>query len=207
MSADAQDGFALVDVLVALAIAGLAGSIMMGLVAFVRHQTSSLDQQAQIRSGLLSVDRTFRALGEHAYFVSDAGSGSPDEFTVITEGPAILQLPYPIPFTLKREKDNDATDNLVLLWRDPKTKQERHEIVMPGVKSIAFSYFSASTGSTNAAWRLSWHRGDQPPQSIRLIVKPAFMRDSVEFVIPLRSQVSVSCLRDPVQRHCPRELR
>lgn len=203
-----QKGFALVDVLVALTIAGLAGSVMIGLIAFVGHQTFNLDRKAQIRSGFLSVDLTLRSLAEHAYLLDGAGTGphgSPDEFFVISEGPPILLLSRSTAFTLKREKQVD-TEQLVLIWRDQKTKQERHEVVMQDLKSVSFSYFGKPIGSDSPAWHSSWSARAGHLEAVRLSLRTSSMQSEMEFMAPIRSQVSVSCLRDPAQRQCATEL-
>ncbi|NIX78436.1 hypothetical protein [Microvirga terricola] len=202
---DHADGFALVDVLVALTIAGLATSILVGLVAFADRTKQNIREEAQLTEDITAIDAVLRTLAEEPTSMSATETnrphGDPTEFSVPTTGPRILNQSQPVLFKLRSE-DIDAQRRIVLIWRDAATGQERLEGLSSLFKSATFSYFGQRSGSEDHAWYPSWRPNSGRLEAVRLTLSAASLHNEIELIVPLRGDVPLDCLRKPHQAAC-----
>ncbi len=210
-----EAGFALVDLLVSIAVAGLAGSILVGLVVFVEHDHAKSIRWEREREGAVVVERVLRLVIDNAPpFIPGAPlvsaiAGDEHEVTVISNGPPILNLPQAAAFRLRREAGVSGPD-VVLTWFGDE-EQEQRTLLAQAVSELALAYLPRGidplkgTVSRQMTWRSRWRPEDGPLAALRLELR--FGPDSTPrvFVIPIESDLPAACLRHPRQAGCALE--
>jgi hypothetical protein len=206
-----EGGFALLDVLVALAVAGLAGSVLAGLVAFADRDAHETGARSAAHDSLLAADRILRLLTEdaHALLPNDPANSRPhgteSEFTTVSLGPRVFGLDQPARFSLRVEGGSDKKA-LVLAWRDPASGQDHREAVTGALETGSLKYFGQPKGADARRWLPSWKASDGQLEAIRLTIRPAASRSVTELVVPLRAHLPAACLRDPRLAGCERNM-
>lgn len=204
---DFNQGFALVDVLVALAVTGLAGSVLVGLLVFIESSIHRSRDLAQADQGTAVVSRILRQLTEDAYSVRAGHSGvvhphgTDRTFVIATTGPRILGLSRPALFTLEAAISGGKT-RIVLRWKDPDTRQEHAEIAGALVDHASFSYFGQDSDFAERSWKPTWEGKRGRLEAIKLTLSSREMPTPIELVAPLRASVPLQCIRNPHQLGC-----
>jgi hypothetical protein len=210
-----EDGFALVDLLVAVAVAGLAGSILVGLLAFIERSHAETARRERDHGGAVVVERVLRILLESAPpFVSgmplrSAVEGDENELIVISNGLPILSLPQAAAFRLRREAGDSGSDAL-LMWVDDKGQKQRM-LLAQGATELALAYLpldiglSQGTASRKATWRSQWRAEDGPLTAVRLTLRSRSTSKPRVFVIPIEADLPATCLRNPRHIGCSQE--
>jgi hypothetical protein len=204
-----ESGFTLLDMLVALIIAGFAGSILVGLVAYVDKSAARSRIEIQESDSLLALQQILASLGQEAFSPDPRdpeGSrlrGDETGFSIRCLGPRILGLDRPALFRLEKETAGEMS-RLVLAWRDPETNEEHREVVARDVEHVAFGYFGKNAGSDTRTWYPTWQPSEPGPEAIQATIKLRSMRATVEIVIPLRAGLPAVCLRNPRHPGCLR---
>lgn len=199
-----EAGFALVDLLVAVAVAGLAGSILVGLVAFLERQGGEMARRTREHEGLLALERVLRMLvAESPPFLPAAAPrsaifGDEREVSVVSTGPPMLGLPKVTAFTM--HLDGQDPPAVILAWRDEDGREQR-ETVVEAAPEVAFAYLPHAAGSTQAVWRSVWRAEDGPVSALRFSLRSSD-RSPRWVVIPIQADLPATCLRDPRQRGC-----
>lgn len=212
MSSQDQHGFALIDLLVAIAVAGLAGSVLLGLVAFTHRHHAGVVHRGSVRDGALVLERVLRSLVSGAPpFLSGAPqrsgvSGDGQQITIISTGPSILNLSRETSFQLRREVGT-FEGKVVLSWTDDTGTTQRVTLAS-GVSELMISYLSPETTSgkgrhpAGALWRSQWRPEDGALSALRFAFRlgPSLIRR--EIVIPFWPDLPTACLRNPRQAGC-----
>lgn len=197
-----ESGFALVDVLVGIAVLGLIGSLLTSILSLaVRHHQQSAETQ-RIGEASFAVSRLLHGLVEGTVMVHDRSlgwhsvQGNANELIVVSMGPPILALGAPARFSLKQEKGPRGND-LLMSWRDPASGQERHEVVLTDAAEMSFSYFLNS----EERWSSAPVRSGGI-KAVRLMIRFTTNTNPVETVVNLPARLPASCAADPVDAHC-----
>lgn len=203
----ANQGFALVDVLVALAVTGLAGSILVGLLGFIERSAYQTRELAQIDRGIASVHRLLHQMTEEPYFVRAAGAsaavpyGTKRAFVIASTGPRILGLSRPARFQLECEITGEET-RILLRWTDPDTGREHTEVAAAALDHASFSYFGRHGTSAERSWQPEWQDKSSRLEAVKLTLHSRGMPIPVELVAPLRADLAMQCTRNPHQPGC-----
>jgi hypothetical protein len=200
-------GFALVDLLVAMAVAGLAGSILVGLVAFVERSNAATARRAQEHDGALAVERVLRIVMENADpFVPGtpvlaAIAGDDKEMVILSNGLPILGLPQAAAFRLRREEQVSGSP-VTLSWADGEGRS-RTEVLARHVSEFAVAYLPRRIqGPGDDAWRRRWSAQEGPLGAVRIRLRFVSASMARTFVIPVRADLPASCLRDARRAGC-----
>lgn len=202
--ARANDAFTLLDTLVALAVAGLAGSLLVGLMTFVLSSATRLRADTQMASDTIAIQRVLAALTREASSPAATGLtfyGNESSFTFASRGPALMGLDRPTAFEFVREPAEQA-NQLTLLWKDPATGAVHRETIARDIETLAFSYFGASKRSEKRQWHSSWQPDRGQPEALKLSVKFRSAASDLDFVAPMRATVPIACLRNPRHIGC-----
>ncbi|MGO4126610.1 prepilin-type N-terminal cleavage/methylation domain-containing protein [Inquilinus sp. YAF38] len=198
-----QRGFTLVEVLVALVLAGLAASAAVGLPNLFARFDQKSRTEAELRDSVAAAGRLLRALAEGAVpDLSRDEAADPADATALTLlswGPPILALDRPVPLTL-RVVQADGRAALRLAWTDPGTGAAREETVMEGARSIRLSYFAA--GSSGGAWRSEWARPWALPAAVLLRVDVPELGAPIDLIGRTRARLPEACLALPQEPAC-----
>lgn len=207
-----EAGFTLVELLVAIAVAGLTGSILSGLVIFVEHARAEAIRRGNEREGSFVLERTIRLLIEGAPpFVpgnplGSAVSGNENEVSVTSTGLPIMSLPQAATFRLRREPAASGSD-VVLLWTDD-TGQVQRTVLAHGVTEMTLAYLpyganrlpdeSVRKGRWYSQWRVE--RGRLSALRVAFRFGPASTSRVLMFSI--EADFPAACLRNPQQGSC-----
>ncbi|MEE1611416.1 type II secretion system protein [Microvirga sp. CF3016] len=207
-------GFALVDLLVAIAVAGLAGSILVGLVAFVERNRAETSRRGSMHAEALILERVLRLLVDGAPPLvpgaspHSAVSGDENEVTVVSNGLPVMGLSQASAFRVRAEPGN-GTD-VVLRWAE-ETGQPQRAVLAQGISELALAYLPLGAGpakgraSGNEAWRPRWDSQDGPLRALRLTVRFGPAYPAWVFVIPIEADLPAACLRNPRLGGCALE--
>ncbi|MGK9230389.1 prepilin-type N-terminal cleavage/methylation domain-containing protein [Inquilinus limosus] len=197
-----ERGFTLVEVLVALVLAGLVVSAAVGLPSLFARFDQQSRQAAELRDGVADAGRLLRALAEGA--VPDlsreetAEPAGAAELTLLSWGPPILALDRPTPLTL-RVVQADGRAALRLSWADPATGAAREETVLEGARSVRLSYFG--TGSAGG-WRSDWARPWALPAAVLLRIDAPELGPPIDLIARTRARLPEACLALPQEPAC-----
>jgi general secretion pathway protein J len=198
-----EGGFTLVEVLVALVLAGLVASAAVGLPNLFARFDQKSRTEAELRDGVAAAGRLLRALGDGAVpdLSRDEAADPADatELTLLSWGPPILTLDRPIRLTL-RVVSTDGRSALLLAWTDPGTGTAREETVLEGVRSIRLSYFAPGSGSGN--WRSEWARPWALPAAVLLRVDAPELGAPIDLIGRTRARLPEACLALPQEPAC-----
>ena len=209
-----EAGFALIDLLVAIAVTGLAGSVLVGLVAFVEHIRAETWRRDSEREGALVLERMVRLLIDNAppFVVGTSSSsaivGDKHAVALTSNGLPVISLPQAATFRLHRGAGT-ADKDVVLSWVDDAGQRQR-AVLAHGVSELTFAYLplgaasSKSRDSRQGAWRSQWRAEDGPLSALRMGVQFGPASPLRVFVIPIQADLPASCLRNPRQARCDR---
>jgi hypothetical protein len=199
-------GFALVDLLVAMAVAGLAGSILVGLVAFVERSNAATVRRAQEHHGALAVERILRIFIDNAAPIIPGTpllstiAGDEKELIIMSNGPPIVGLPQAASFRLRRE-DHAALSQVMLSWTDEEGKQ-RNEPLARNVSAFTIAYLPRAEGRGAGNWQPRWSAQEGALNAVRVKLRFAGAPEARTFVIPILTDLPASCLRQTRQAGC-----
>lgn len=172
LAATASAGFTLIELAVALALAGLVSLILMhgvGLTTRGVDRLSNRVEQLDQRRSLEAMLR--RALGSTAAFSTVEGQpafvGTPDSLSFLSiaeDGGAGL-------YRIRLGVDATRPNRPLILSRElvGGTPPRRSEgILARNVHSLALAYFGAQTRDAKPAWQTSWQASSVPPSLVRL---------------------------------------
>lgn len=197
-----KSGFALVDVLVGLAVLGLIGSLLTSVLSLAVRQHRQASAIQRIGEASFAVSRLLHGLAGGTVLVHDRSlgwhsvQGKARELTVVSTGPPILALGAPTRFALKQEKGTRGYD-LVMSWADPVSAQERSEVVLADVLEISFSYFAGA----EKRWSPATGRSGGI-EAVRLTIRFAAKADPVDIIANLPARLPASCAADPAAAYC-----
>lgn len=205
---DGRSGFALVDVLVALTVAGLAGSALVGLVSFVGRQGQEAARREHMQDGTMAARRILQTLLSEAPALPQTGQretgirGTEAELIVASLGPQVLGLNHPATFTLRAE-DAGIRTNLTLSWTAQAGGPEHRESVAEGYREAQFSYLGRAGRADQPTWRAQWTGGESRLEAVRLRVRFDNTAAATEIIVPIAADYPAACLRNPRLAGCP----
>jgi Tfp pilus assembly protein PilV len=208
LARDGSGGFALVDVLVAMAVTALAAAALTGLIAFTNRFAQSARATAEVMRGAAAAEGILQALTQDAHAPGEANrsasgpQGTPDEFTTTTFGPPVLALDHPTSFTLRVEAA-DRGKVLILVWRDEAARRERRERVAGPVRDATFSFFGQTTAAGERRWNAIWRAESGQPEAVRLTLVIMEGSHPVTIIARWLADVPAACLRNPRRAGCP----
>ena len=176
----ARAGFTLVEVLVAVAVAGVAVAAVAGVMR-------------DVVGGALPDVRADRG---------EALPGTPTSLTLLTRGPAILLFDRPRPMTLQIVQAGETAD-LVLAWADAETGEARREVVLEGARGLTFAYFGGR-GAAPAVWQGGWRWPRLLPKGVLLRVDLPALGPPVDIVVRTTAELPQACLAMPHEPACRR---
>jgi prepilin-type N-terminal cleavage/methylation domain-containing protein len=200
-----ESGFTLIEVLVALVLAGLVVSAGLGLPNLFARFDQRSQREGELRQGVAATGRLLRALTEGA--VPDlsadetAAPATGTELTLMSLGPPILMLDRPVPLTLRVTQDQGQA-SLRLSWTDPDSGTVREEPVLEGVRSIRLSYFSPGRSGDGAGWRPDWGRRWVLPAAVLLRVDAPELGPPIDLIARTRARLPEACLLIPQEPRC-----
>jgi len=209
---DRAAGFALVDLLMAIVVAGLAGSVLIGLARFAEYSRVETTHREREHEGVLVLERMLRALVERAPSVfpgpspKSSISGDEHEIQVMSNGLPAIGLPQLSAFHLRRDVGRAGSD-AVLSWVDD-ARQVHRKILAQDIAELTFAYLPRvldrlkGTISGTQAWQPRWHADDGQLSALRLVIR--FKQEAMPWivVIPIEADLSVACLRNSQQAGC-----
>ncbi|OWJ64352.1 prepilin-type N-terminal cleavage/methylation domain-containing protein [Inquilinus limosus] len=197
-----ERGFTLVEVLVALVLAGLVAAAAVGLPNLFARFDQQSRRAEELRDGVAAAGRLLRALAEGAVpDLSADDSADPADagrLTLLSWGPPILVLDRPVPLTL-RVVQSGGRAALRLSWTDPATGAAREETVLDGARSIRLSYFAAGG---NGGWRSDWARPWALPAAVLLRVDAPEIGSPIDLIARTRARLPEACLLLPQEPAC-----
>lgn len=207
---DPVAGFSLVEVLVAMAVAGMVVIGTSGLTSLTWRAEEKFDRESAARDQIVAADKILRELvttsvpqvGGH-----DAGASpaSADRFTLLTMGSAIMVFDRPSPVTLAVRDRADGAKALVVVWRDPHSNAEREEVAIDGARSISLSYFGADPGKP-AVWRGDWPYVRRLPQAVSMRVDYPVLGPPIDLIARTFTRFPQVCAALPHEFACNRGL-
>jgi prepilin-type N-terminal cleavage/methylation domain-containing protein len=205
-----DDGFTLVEVLVALVLVGLLSlltleALQFGVQAWRRGSASSLKlddrihAEGALRQLLSQTSPRFVARVGAVGYVDFEGRAA--SMQLIAEPPQSLSGSGPLIFNLSAEKRGDRTD-LSLASRPELaigTEQlpARQRPLLEDVGQVEFSYYGVK--SQQAEWHREWVRQTHLPDLIKITLRGA---TETTFVIRPQVDVDATCVHDPLSRRC-----
>lgn len=204
-----ETGFSLLEVIVALAVAGLIAMATSGILVFWNRIDT---QTADVRSHLdemVALGRTLRVLASSAVprpfrDVSQAQlagiGGDAQSVQLLSFGPASLRLDRPTPLRLRIRGAGEAKQ-LVLEWDDPQSGKSLSEVVYAAAKDMRFRYFLRGT-DTGPSWSPDWVAPSILPAAIGLTIEDEVLGPPLEIVVRTAGSLPAACILLPADPAC-----
>jgi general secretion pathway protein J len=184
-------GFTLVEVVVALAIAGLVSLIMMQGVGLatrgVGRLTDRVERLDQRRGLELQLRRALGSMAAIPIFDGEPGFiGRPASFSFLS----IVEDGGPGLYRVKFAFDAARADRPVILTRqlaDLAAAVPRIEtgIMARDVRSLALAYYGVAASADKPAWQQSWEGRTDPPLLVRILFDDGDGREHPPIVLRL----------------------
>jgi len=212
-----QEGFTLLEALVAVALLGLlsaalAGGLRFGVDAWARGSAHS-DQLSRttVVQGLLR-----RVVGEaYPYFLSNDPTrpyvdfeGTSESLTLLASTPVVLGGVGRSRFRLSVAKHDGLSDLVMTSQAElaaadaPSTVEKK--TLLAGTASVEFAYFGKGRSEANAQWHDRWTGQSALPQLIQIQVRfpEGDTRLWPDLVIAPRITVDIGCVYDLLSKLC-----
>lgn len=197
-----RSGFALLDVLVALAVGGLAILAMNATTSLLLSSRTKADADEQVIRTVLATSAAFESVVSSLGPLRPARTslpkllqGSSDELRVFTRGPAVIGLDEPTELVLRLRPNGDASAALVLDWTDTEGKLHSYDVAGPLFR--ARFEFGAHLGEGDL--RGDWG-GMLPPEFVVLDFSTSSVDDEVRVVVRPRVDAAAFCALTPNER-------
>lgn len=210
-----QEGFTLVEALIAIALMSLLsllvlGALRFGIIAWQRgHEVSNrVDEFAHAEAFLRRVignasPQFLQGDGAKGYVEFDGRSAS---LRLIADPPQSLDRAGRIVITLSAE-EKAGRNNLVIsmqpeLTPDQAILPEGRRILLADVGKVEFSYFGAKGSRGQPAWHSEWTRESALPELVRIALSSSKEDPSSAIIVRPKIDVDVSCIYDTLTRRC-----
>lgn len=201
-----EAGFSLIEVLVALAVAGLAVSGLVGFVMQASRFDTALNARSLAREEIDGVLRVLEVLIDDAAeemreSTAAAIAGDRRSIRIMTKGPRILGTTRPSLFELSYEEKIDGPGRIVLAWSDPITNAVRREEVSREIAEFSLSYASW-TRPLN--WETSWTRPVIALSLVRIDLMSSRTRQRSTKFFPVAPSFPPTCVVNLFAKGCPK---
>ncbi|WP_342163896.1 hypothetical protein [Methylobacterium sp. SD21] len=182
-----QDGFALVEVLVSLALAALVGVLLIETVRVAGRTSAAVaaaEGSGQVRAVRDHLTRTFGSLASrHMDGTQPVLQGGPDGLSAAIAPDRAVERPAELVATLAGIPRGDGGFDLVERRIPLETLQgtaatARSEVLLERVAGLGLRYFGAPAKGMPATWAEAWARRDRQPDliEVRVAFAPADAR-------------------------------
>lgn len=184
-------GFTLVEVMVALALAGLVSLVMLQGIALAARGLDRLSQRSERLDERRGLEMLLgRALATAVAVPPSDGApafvGRPTSVAFLSVvddgGPGLYRLTLALgragsqpAVTLARQRAEGAT-----------LPRREESVLVHDVRAFGIAYFGAFSPGTNPAWHRHWDGVSYPPQLVRIIVERVGGREEPPIVLRLR---------------------
>lgn len=184
-----DDGFTLVELLIAIAIIGALMAILVSAIGIARQSAERADKFIKSTGEQALLNRVLRdALAQVVRTQNDnALLGTARTLTVRTVAPRVPALTGIILLSVEPDTNGDGA---IILWQPVSQPQDaiKHRLLRAG-HQLWFSYFDPAKGWSNA-----WNEREAIPSVIRAsILDESGDEPRVDLDIPLRSVLSLAC--------------
>lgn len=174
-----QDGFALVEVLVSLALAALMGVLLVETVRIAGRTSAAVaaaEGTGQVQAVRDHLRRTLGSLaGRHMDGTLPVVQGGPEALSAAIAPDRSLERPTEIVASLAPAPRPDGSADLVERRLPLETLQgmaatARTEVLMERVAGVGLRYFGAPAKGLPSSWLTAWTRADRHPDLIEVQV-------------------------------------
>ena len=189
-----QDGFSLLEVLIAIAIlAGVAMALGPAISAAARA-SARIHQQAAVEEDLRTARQFFRDMITQQLLVTPAASAISGNRSTLSL--TVLDPGDMAPAELKLTITNEAPARLIASFGDGETDNAVDYTLLANIKDAQFQFLA------NAQWRDSWS-DTALPSLIRLrFIHSDASADPISIEAAPHGQAPLICQFDPVSRRC-----
>jgi len=209
VTAHSKTGFALVDILVALAVLGLIATSLTGLTRFSMQQLLHAEKLKGDSENIAAARRIFSALVERAPSFNKGDKrqpvikGTKSSLQIWSYGPPILALASPRLITLAQE-ENNGKKSLNMRWTEQGGAEES-ETIIANIARLEFEYFLSAVEDTKAKWGWSSSLPVPPYRigAVKLKLRLPEKREETIFVYQVLATMPQSCTTNPGRFGCP----
>lgn len=175
--ADAQAGFALVEVLVSVALAALIGVLLLETVRLAGRTATAVagaERAGQVQAVRDHLRRTVGSLASrHMDGSLPALQGTGEALSASIASDRILERPADLVATLAAVSRADGRFDLVerqipLETLQGTTPTARSEVLLPGIAGFALRYFGPPAKGLPPVWLPAWSRTDRQPELVEV---------------------------------------
>jgi general secretion pathway protein J len=211
-----EDGFTLVEVLVALALFSLLATLLFNNVRFGLRawQTGSYHNELLIRS-TVSQDLLRRLIGDAYPMLGASGGAGPsidfdgtrEALSFLGDAPIVTGGAGRFRFTLLQEQKQDQTDFVISsspeLANSHDSSMTTKSLLLADIDHIEFSY-SDRVSKGEIAWSSSWTKHSELPKLVRVHVafRSGDTRLWPDLLVTPRIVADVGCVYDPITKRC-----
>ncbi|WP_237155607.1 prepilin-type N-terminal cleavage/methylation domain-containing protein [Oryzibacter oryziterrae] len=198
---DANDGFTLLETLVALVVASLVLSVMTVLISSLtdlRHRFSRVDAARQELTTTHDVLAELFAAALPGRPDAGTAGGTDVTLTLLSRGTTIMLEPSHAAFTLA----SDRSGHLALSWLPASGARTESRVLLPTASRFAFRYLLADPNGNTPAWSAVWTTPDVLPLAIELTVAYADVDTPFTLLFATHERYPYACDRDPTLSPC-----
>lgn len=205
---DADEGFTLMELLVALVLLGLLTTLMFGSLRFgvqvwarsdgtISENNALRLAETDVRTDLSDAYPMYKSDGTKPSIAFDGGADAISYLVPSQETPGALAR-----IGLRIDGDNgdlqlSRTEELELAT----TPAPRRNILLRHLKNVGFSYFGRAAANEPPAWSGSWHEKTRLPSLIKVDLQTKDGHWS-QWVVAPRIAADVGCVFDPLTKSC-----
>jgi general secretion pathway protein J len=220
--ATGEDGFTLLELLIALALLGLLMTLIFGGLRLGARAWTAVDHQTVGASDLGAVQDILRRATAGAYPVFASADladwtvdfdGQTDSLVLVTSLPEAVEADIRARERFSLVQDGQSR-SLVMAWRldlpspgaGDALLAENRVVLLDHVRSIRFAYFGPPDEHTGPDWQESWSGRTRLPNLVRVQIErdDASLPRWPELVAEPKATATPACLYDPMDGSCRR---
>lgn len=220
MSARAQSGFTLVELVVAMVLLGIMMLLLYSGLTFAMRSwdaaeavgTRTTDQRIGTSFLRRELGETFPMRWKEPTTLQFAFEGKASSLRFVSSRPAGLQAGGLALVGLAVEADGERRRSLVMRRAMPddeakdfgplERSEEKPTVLVAGVRDVSFAYFGAQNDFTDPAWVEEWPYPGRMPLLVRVRITLADGEALPEMLVRLMVGEEAGCLENSFQRGC-----